>query len=106
MNKLKGVKLYDDRIMIKPDRAKKESDGGILLATGAQEVPHRGEVVLVGPGKRVIRNEEMKRATLSVKVGDRVLYQKYSGITFEFEDNKYLVMKEQDLILCLPPGRE
>jgi chaperonin GroES len=66
----------DDRVVIKQSEAEAKSVGGIILPDTAKEKPQRGKVVAVGPGKM---NDDGKRAEMSVKKGDEVLYAKYIG---------------------------
>jgi chaperonin GroES len=73
----------------------RKSAGGIVIPDNAAEKPDQGEVIAVGPGKR---NEEGKREPLDVKVGDRILFGKYSGTTVKIEGTEYLVMREEDIM--------
>ncbi|MFN4256252.1 MAG: co-chaperone GroES [Saprospiraceae bacterium] len=81
-----------DRVIIKPAPADEKTKGGLIIPDTAKEKPQRGEVVAVGPGK--------KDHTPTVKVGDIVLYGKYSGQEISHEGTDYLIMKEEE-ILCI-----
>jgi chaperonin GroES len=78
-----------DRVVIEPAQAEEKTPGGIIIPDTAKEKPMRGKVVAVGPGK--------KDEPTTVKVGDTVLYGKYSGTEISVEGNDYLIMRESDL---------
>lgn len=104
---LQGVRLFDDRVMIQQDEAESKSKGGIILADIAKESPQRGTVVLVGPGRQTLVENKFVNIPIDLKCGDRVLFQKYSGIEFTPDENaenptKYLIMTKKDIILRLP----
>jgi len=88
------IKPLGDRIMIKPSPAEDKSKGGIILPDTAKEKPVVGEVVAVGPGRR---SDEGKVISLDVKVGDKVLYGKYSGTETTIDGKEYLIMRESDV---------
>jgi chaperonin GroES len=69
--------------------------GGIVLPDTAKEKPQEAEVLAVGPGAR---NEKGERVQMEVKVGDRVVFQKYSGTEFKMEDEDYLILRESDVL--------
>jgi chaperonin GroES len=84
-----------DRVVIKPIEAEETTKGGIILPdTVSKEKPIEGTVVAAGPGKV---NEEGKNIALAVKVGDKVLYGKYSGTEITVEGVDYLIMRESDI---------
>ena len=85
-----------DRIIVKPLEAEEKSKGGIVLPDTAKEKPQEGEVIAVGKGRA---GKDGKVIALEVKVGDRVLYGKYSGseITTK-QGEEYLIMKEEDVL--------
>jgi len=85
----------DDRIVIKQSEAEEKSTGGIILPDTAKEKPQRGKVVAVGPGKMT---DEGKRAEMSVKKGDEVIYAKYLGNDVEIEGAKYVILHENDIL--------
>jgi chaperonin GroES len=87
------LKPINDRIVIKPAPAEEKTKGGIIIPDTAKEKPQRGEVVAVGPGK-----EDVK---MTVKVGDIVLYGKYSGQELSHEGVDYLIMREDDVLVII-----
>ena len=89
------IQPLGDRVIVKPLEAEEKTKGGIVIPDTAKERPQEGEVIAVGPGKR----EGDKVIPLEVKVGDRVLYGKYSGT--EIRDNEgqeYLILREEDIL--------
>jgi chaperonin GroES len=80
--------------VIKPAPAEEKTKGGIILPDTAKEKPVVGEVVAVGPGKIA---DDGKKVTMEVKVGDKVLYGKYSGTEVTVEGDEYLIMREADI---------
>jgi chaperonin GroES len=85
----------DDRVVIKQSEAEAKSVGGIILPDTAKEKPQRGKVIAVGPGKM---NDDGKRAEMSVKKGDEVLYAKYIGNDVEIDGEKYVILHENDIL--------
>lgn len=83
-----------DRIVIKPSPADEKTKGGIILPDTAKEKPVVGEVVAAGPGRK---SDEGKIVLLDLKVGDKVLYGKYSGTEVTFDGQEYLIMREADI---------
>jgi len=84
-----------DRIVVKPLEAEEKTKGGIVLPDTAKEKPHEGEVVAVGPGKVL---DSGKVQPLEVKVGDRILYGKYSGTEITTRaGEELLIMREEDV---------
>ncbi len=88
------LKPLADRIVIKPAPAEEKTKGGIILPDTAKEKPVIGEVVAVGPGKIA---DDGKKIAMEVKVGDKVLYGKYSGTEVTVEGEDYLIMREADV---------
>ena len=88
------LKPLADRVVIKPSPAEEKTKGGIILPDTAKEKPVIGEVVAVGPGKVT---EDGKKVSPEVKVGDKVLYGKYSGTEVTVEGEEYLIMREADI---------
>jgi len=86
------LKPLADRVLVKPLEAE-EKVGGIYIPDTAKEKPQKGEIIAVGPG-----DTENK---MTLKVGDKVLYGKYSGTEINFEDNDYLIMKESDVLAII-----
>ena len=89
------IRPLHDRVIVKRLEEERKSAGGIVIPDNVAEKPDQGEVIAVGPGKR---NDEGKRESLDVKVGDRILFGKYSGTTVKIEGTEYLVMREEDIM--------
>jgi chaperonin GroES len=90
-----NIRPLQDRVIIKRMEEETTSAGGILIPDSATEKPIRGEVTSVGPGK-VLDNGEKR--PLDVKVGDTVLFGKYSGTEVKLDDEELLVMREEDIM--------
>lgn len=88
------IKPLADRIVIKPSLAEEKTKGGIILPDTAKEKPVIGEVVAVGPGRKA---DDGKIIALEIKVGDKVLYGKYSGTEVTIDGQEYLIMRESDV---------
>ena len=84
-----------DRVVVKRIDAEEKSAGGIIIPDTAKEKPQEGEVVAVGPGAR---DETGKIVALDVKVGDRVLFGKWSGTEVTLDGEELLIMKESDIM--------
>ena len=84
-----------DRVVVKRIDAEEKSAGGIIIPDTAKEKPQEGEVVAVGPGAR---DEAGKLIPIDVKVGDRVLFGKWSGSEVKIDDEELLIMKESDIL--------
>jgi len=84
-----------DRVVVKRIDAEEKSPGGIIIPDTAKEKPQQGEVIGVGPGGR---DEAGKLIELDVKVGDRVLFGKWSGTEVKIDGIEYLIMKESDIM--------
>ena len=89
-----NLEPLEDRIVVKPGEAEETTVSGIVIPDTAKEKPQEGEVVAVGPG----RFEDGTRVPLDVKVGDSVLYAKYSGTEYKIEDEEHLILKESDIL--------
>ena len=98
MSKIKLNPLHD-RVVIKPLEAEEKTRGGIILPDTAKEKPVEGTVVAAGPGK-ISDNGELVKMT--VKVGDKVLYGKYSGTDVTIDAEEYLIMRESDIFAIIP----
>ena len=92
---LKKLKPLSDRVMVKPLEKEQEKKGGIIIPDTAKEKPQEGEVIAAGPGKR---DEQGKIIPMDVKVGDKILYGKYSGTEIKIEDEEYLIMHQDDIL--------
>jgi chaperonin GroES len=88
-----NIKPLADRVLILPAPAEEKTIGGIIIPDTAKEKPLKGEVVAVGQGTK---DEEMV-----LKVGDTVLYGKYAGTELEVDGNKYLIMRQNDVLAIL-----
>lgn len=88
MSKL-NIKPLADRVVIEPSPAETKTASGIIIPDSAKEKPQEGTIVAVGPGK--------KDEPLTVSVGDKVLYGKYSGTELKLEGKDYLIMRESDI---------
>ena len=89
------LKPLDDRVVIKQLEAEEKTSGGIFLPDAAKEKPQIGKIVAVGPGKIL---DSGKRAKMSVKKGDEVVYGKYMGNEIEIDSKKYVILRESDLL--------
>jgi len=86
--------LYD-RIVVKRIEEQETVRGGIIIPDSAKEKPQEGEVVAVGQGKRL---EDGKLVPLDVKVGDRILFGKYSGSDIKLDGDEYMIMREDEVL--------
>ena len=87
------LKPLADRVLVEPSAAETKTTSGIIIPDTAQEKPQKGKIVAVGKGT--------KEHPISVKVGDNVLYGKYSGTDFKYEGKDYLIMKESDILAII-----
>ena len=87
------IKPLADRVLIEPAAAEEKTAGGIIIPDTAKEKPQKGTVVAVGPGK--------KDEPVTVKVGDVVLYGKYSGTEITIDGRNYLIMRESDIVAVI-----
>mgnify|MGYP003574415523 CR=1 FL=1 len=85
----------DDRVLVEPVEADEKTAGGIILPDTAREKPQRGVVIATGPGKLL---DTGKRGEIGVSLGDEVFYGKYSGTEIEFGPDKYVVLRENDIL--------
>jgi chaperonin GroES len=83
-----------DRVAIRPLEETEQMRGGLYIPDTAKEKPQQGEIIAVGPG----RFEKGERVAMELKVGDRVLYGKYSGTEVTIEDDTFLIIKESDVL--------
>ncbi|HHT86028.1 MAG: co-chaperone GroES [Bacillota bacterium] len=89
------LKPLSDRVVLKPIQAEEKTKGGIVLPDTAKDKPQEGEVIAVGPG-RILENGTKLEPT--VKVGDRVIYSKYSGTEIKIDGEEYLIVRESDIL--------
>ena len=88
-----------DRVVIKALEETEQMRGGLYIPDTAKEKPQQGEVIAVGPGKV---SDDGQRIAPEVKVGDRVLYGKYSGTEVTVGDEQYLILRESDVLAVVP----
>ena len=89
------IKPLDDRVLIKPIDPEERTASGIYLPEGAKEKPMTGKVIAVGPGKLSDKGE---RTAVCVKKGDTVVFGKYAGTEVELDDDKYTILKENEIL--------
>ena len=89
-----NVRPLHDRIVIKRIEEKETIKGGIIIPDSAKEKPQEGEVIAVGKGKR----EKGELIALDVKVGDRILFGKYSGTEIKLDNEEYLIIREDEVL--------
>jgi chaperonin GroES len=92
------LKPLADRVVVKKLDAEEKTSGGIVLPDTAKEKPQQGEVLAIGPGKF---DEKGSRMPMEVKVGDKVLFAKYSGTEVKIEGVEYLILAERDLLAVI-----
>ena len=90
-----NLRPLDDRIVIKQSEAEEKTAGGIILPDTAKEKPQIGKVVATGPGKLL---DDGKRSKMSVKNKDEVIYAKYIGSDVEIDGEKYVILRESDVL--------
>jgi len=90
-----GVRPLHDRVLVRRMAEEMKTAGGIIIPETAKEKPQRGEIVAAGKGRVT---EDGKVTPLDVKVGDRVLFAKYSGTELKLNGEEYLMMKEEDIL--------
>ena len=90
-----AIKPLEDRVLVKPIENESKTASGIFLPESAKEKPVRGTVVATGPGKRL---DNGKRAEMSVRSGNTVVYGKYAGTEVEIKGIKHLILRESELL--------
>ena len=90
-----SLKPLDDRVVLEPLEAEEKTSGGILLPDNAKQKPQQGKVIAVGPGKL---NDKGTRLAMAVKVGDTVLFGKYSGSDVEVNSKEYKILRESEIL--------
>ena len=88
-----NIKPLADRVIVEPKEAEEKTASGLYIPDTAKEKPQRGKVIAVGSGK--------KDEPMEVKVGDEVLYGKYSGTEISVEGNDYLIMRQSDILAII-----
>jgi chaperonin GroES len=92
------VKPLADRVVVKALEESEQMRGGLYIPDTAKEKPQQGEVIAVGPGKL---SDEGKRIEPELKVGDKVLYGKYSGTEVTVDNEQYLILRESDVLAVI-----
>src|SRR4030095_16568533 len=92
------LKPLGGRVIVEPIEQEEMTAGGIILPETAKEKPQEGKILAAGPGDR---DEDGKRIAMDVKVGDRVLYAKYSGTEVKMDGKKLLILRESDILAVL-----
>lgn len=93
-----NVKPLEDRVIVRTLGAEEKTSGGIIIPDNAKEKPQKGEIIAVGPGKV---SDKGDRIAMSVKVGDKVLFGKYSGTEVTIDKEDYLIMRESDVLAVI-----
>jgi len=87
------IRQLADRVLVEPAAAETKTASGIIIPDTAQEKPQKGKIVAVGPGT--------KDNPVTLKVGDNILYGKYSGTELKYENSDYLIMRESDILAVI-----
>ena len=90
-----SVTPLNDRILVKRVDEEEKTAGGLIIPDSAKEKPQKGEIVAAGKGKA---SDEGKRIPLEVKIGDKILFGKYSGTELKLDGVEYLMMREDDVL--------
>jgi chaperonin GroES len=89
------IRPLSDRVLVKRLESEAKTAGGIIIPDNAKEKPQQGEILAVGNGKLL---DDGKTHQLNVKVGDRVLFNKYAGSEVKVDGNEHLIMREEDIL--------
>ncbi len=92
------LKPLHDRVLVKRLEEEEKTKGGIIIPDTAKEKPVRGEIMAAGPGKL---GDDGKRMEMSVKVGDKVMFNKYAGTEVKIGGEEHLVMREDDIVAII-----
>jgi chaperonin GroES len=92
------IRPLHDRILVERLEEKEVKKGGIIIPDTAKEKPQEGKVIAAGAGKVA---DDGKKIALDVKVGDRILFGKYSGSEVKIDDKEYLILREEDVLAVL-----
>ena len=92
------LKPLADRVVVRPLEAEEKTAGGLYIPDTAKEKPMQGEIMAVGPGKV---GDDGKNIAMEVKVGDKVLYGKYSGTEVRIDSEDFLIMRESDIFAII-----
>lgn len=98
-----SVRPLYDRILVRRIEEKESVKGGIIIPDTAKEKPQEGEVIAVGNGRKT---EDGKVIPLDVKVGDRILFGKYSGTDIRIDDEEFLILREEEVLGVIEGGKK
>jgi chaperonin GroES len=98
-----GFTPLHDRVLVRRIEAEEKTAGGIIIPDTAKEKPQEGEIIAVGAGAR---DEDGERIPLDVKVGDRILFGKWSGTEVKLDGEDLIIMKESDILGIITPAAE
>jgi chaperonin GroES len=94
----KQLKPLGDRLVVKPTPREETTKSGIVLPDTAKERPQEGTILSVGPGRTL---DDGSREAIDVKVGERVLFQKYAGTEFKLDDEELLILSQKDILAVI-----
>jgi chaperonin GroES len=89
------IRPLGDRVVVRATEQAKQSPGGIIVPETAKEKPQEGVVIAIGPGRR---NDKGDVIPLGLRVGNRIIYSKYSGSEIKLDGNEYLIVSEKDVL--------
>ncbi|KKQ79539.1 MAG: 10 kDa chaperonin [Parcubacteria group bacterium GW2011_GWC2_38_7] len=92
---MKKIRPLHDRVIVQRTEEEQKSKGGIIIHDTAKEKPQEGKIIAVGKGKV---SDDGKLIPLDVKVGDKVLFNKYAGSDIKIEGEEYMIMREEDIL--------
>ena len=92
-----NLKPLSDRVVLKPLEAEETTKSGIILPTDSKEKPQQAEIVAVGPGGF----REGEEVDMDVEVGEKVIYSRYAGTEVEFNDEKYIIVRQDDILAVI-----
>lgn len=92
------IRPLSDRVVVKPMEAEEKKQGGIIIPDTAKEKPQQGKILAVGPGRV---SDSGEKVAMEVKVGDIVLYGKYSGTEVTIDNEDLLIMRESDILAVM-----
>jgi chaperonin GroES len=93
-----AIHPLEDRVLVKQSEAEEKTAGGIVLPDAAKEKPQRGTVLATGPGRLM---DSGKRGEMSLKKGDMVFYGKYAGTEVEIDREKFVILRENDVLAVI-----
>ena len=98
-----AIKPLEDRIVVQANEAETTTASGIVIPDTAKEKPQEAVVIAVGPGRV---DDNGKRQPMEVKLDDHVLFAKYSGTEFKFDQDEYLILRESDILAVVVNGKK